>query len=254
MEKKDLPIGFMDSGLGGLSVLKEALRIMPYDDFIYYGDSRNAPYGVKDQETIRRLTFQVVEMLLERGIKGLAIACNTATSAAVAKLRLAYPQLPIVGIEPAVKPAALGTRTGVIGVLATAGTLKGCGKDGTHHNTGRADCKGFRHITGLLDAAVGDQRKLIADSLAHLINRGDLRRADSCNHAGGADGPGTDTNLDSVNSRIPRLWNVHAPYQAQKRRPRLRREAQCVFHRKARWRRQHADGAPDPGCKREHHS
>ena len=96
----------MDSGLGGLSVLKEALRIMPYDDFIYYGDSRNAPYGVKDQETIRRLTFQVVEMLLERGIKGLAIACNTATSAAVAKLRLDYPQLPIVGIEPAVKPAA----------------------------------------------------------------------------------------------------------------------------------------------------
>ena len=65
MEKKNLPIGFMDSGLGGLSVLKEALRIMPYDDFIYYGDSRNAPYGVKDQETIRRLTFQVVEMLLD---------------------------------------------------------------------------------------------------------------------------------------------------------------------------------------------
>ena len=124
MEKKDLPIGFMDSGLGGLSVLKEALRIMPYDDFIYYGDSRNAPYGVKDQETIRRLTFQVVEMLLERGIKGLAIACNTATSAAVAKLRLAYPQLPIVGIEPAVKPAVEHNHGGRILVMATPMTIR----------------------------------------------------------------------------------------------------------------------------------
>ena len=124
MEKKNLPIGFMDSGLGGLSVLKEALRIMPYDDFIYYGDSRNAPYGVKDQETIRRLTFQVVEMLLERGIKGLAIACNTATSAAVAKLRLAYPQLPIVGIEPAVKPAVEHNHGGRILVMATPMTIR----------------------------------------------------------------------------------------------------------------------------------
>ena len=114
----------MDSGLGGLSVLKEALRIMPYDDFIYYGDSRNAPYGVKDQETIRRLTFQVVEMLLERGIKGLAIACNTATSAAVAKLRLAYPQLPIVGIEPAVKPAVEHNHGGRILVMATPMTIR----------------------------------------------------------------------------------------------------------------------------------
>lgn len=122
--EKHLPIGFMDSGLGGLSVLREALRVLPYDDFIYYGDSRNAPYGVKDQETIRRLTFQVVEKLLDRGIKGLAIACNTATSAAVARLRVLYPELPIVGIEPAVKPAAEQSRGGRILVMATPMTIQ----------------------------------------------------------------------------------------------------------------------------------
>ena len=124
LDKKKLPIGFMDSGLGGLSVLREALRIMPYDDFIYYGDSKNAPYGVKDQETIRRLTFDVVEMLLDRGIKGLAIACNTATSAAVAKLRILYPDLPIVGIEPAVKPAVEQNYGGRILVMATPMTIR----------------------------------------------------------------------------------------------------------------------------------
>ena len=82
-KEKELPIGFMDSGLGGISVLKAAVQIMPNEDFIYYGDSKNAPYGVKDREKIRELTFHVVENLMKRGIKGLAVACNTATSAAV---------------------------------------------------------------------------------------------------------------------------------------------------------------------------
>lgn len=71
--EKNLPIGFMDSGLGGLSVLKEALRVMPYEDFIYYGDSAHAPYGTKEPEQIRELTFHVVEHLLDRGTKGLLL-------------------------------------------------------------------------------------------------------------------------------------------------------------------------------------
>ena len=86
-EKQKLPIGFMDSGLGGLSVLREAIKLMPKEDFIYYGDSLHAPYGVKPQAEIRDLTFAVVEKLLDMGIKGLAVACNTATSAAVRLLR-----------------------------------------------------------------------------------------------------------------------------------------------------------------------
>ncbi len=119
----DLPIGFMDSGLGGLSVLQQAVRLMPEEDFIYYGDSANAPYGTKPQEEIRRLTFDVVEKLLDMGIKGLAVACNTATSAAVRLLREKYTFLPIVGIEPAIKPAVEENHGGQIIVMATPMTI-----------------------------------------------------------------------------------------------------------------------------------
>lgn len=118
-EIRCLPIGFMDSGLGGLSVLKEELRLLPYEDFIYYGDSANAPYGEKSTEEIKRLTFSVTERLTEQGIKGLVVACNTATAAAVRELRRIYPQMPIVGIEPAVKPAYELSRGGRIIVMAT---------------------------------------------------------------------------------------------------------------------------------------
>ncbi|MCH5252463.1 MAG: glutamate racemase [Lachnospiraceae bacterium] len=123
-QKKNLPIGFMDSGLGGLSVLREAVRIMPAEDFIYYGDSLHAPYGTKEQEEIRELTFDVVKKLLKQGIKGLAVACNTATSAAVRKLRSDYPELPIVGIEPAIKPAVMNHKNGRILVMATPMTIR----------------------------------------------------------------------------------------------------------------------------------
>ena len=122
--KKDLPIGFLDSGLGGLSVLKEAVKLMPCENFIYYGDSANAPYGTKTKETIRELTFAAVEKLMSIGIKGLAVACNTATGAAVRELRTAYPDMPVVGIEPAIKPAAEMTHGGTILVLATPMTIR----------------------------------------------------------------------------------------------------------------------------------
>lgn len=122
-ELRKLPIGFMDSGLGGLSVLREAVRIMPAEDFIYFGDSLNAPYGTKEQSMIRELAFAVVENLMKQGIKGLAVACNTATSAAVRLLRGMYPELPIVGIEPAVKPAVMASHGGRILVMATPMTI-----------------------------------------------------------------------------------------------------------------------------------
>lgn len=122
-KKKELPIGFIDSGLGGISVLKKAVELMPYEDFIYYGDSKNAPYGTKSVEEIRRHTFAAVDHLLEHGIKGLAVACNTATSAAVRMLRGMYPDLPIVGIEPAIKPAVKMNQGGRILIMATPMTL-----------------------------------------------------------------------------------------------------------------------------------
>ncbi len=118
------PIGFMDSGLGGISVLREAVRLMPEEDFIYIGDSAHAPYGTRPREEIRALTYAVVEQLLDRGIKGLAVACNTATGAAVASLRQRYPQLPLVGIEPAIKPAVESGEGGRILVMATPMTIR----------------------------------------------------------------------------------------------------------------------------------
>ena len=115
-----LPIGFFDSGLGGLSVLREAVRLMPQEDYIYFGDSRNAPYGTKTLEQIRRLSLTHAEMLYRSGIKALVVACNTATSAAISILREVYTDIPVIGIEPALKPAvSIGEHPRVI-VMATA--------------------------------------------------------------------------------------------------------------------------------------
>lgn len=124
LDKKNMPIGFLDSGVGGLSVMKEAIKIMPYENYIYFGDSKNAPYGTKRVDEVRQLTFNAVEFLLNKGVKGIVVACNTATSAAVADLRKMYPDLPLVGIEPAVKPAVELNRQGNILIMATPMTLR----------------------------------------------------------------------------------------------------------------------------------
>lgn len=117
-------IGIMDSGVGGLSVMKEITALLPNENCIYYSDNANCPYGEKSPEFIRERVSRITELLMCRGAEVMVIACNTATAAAISFLRETYP-IPFIGMEPAVKPAALGTGTGVIGVLATAGTLKG---------------------------------------------------------------------------------------------------------------------------------
>ena len=106
MAVKTDKIAVFDSGVGGISVLRELVKLMPGEDFLYFGDSANAPYGNKTTEEVRRLTLHNANMLLNRGVKALVIACNTATSAAISDLRQAYPDAIIVGIEPALKPAA----------------------------------------------------------------------------------------------------------------------------------------------------
>ena len=121
---RNLPIGFMDSGVGGISVLKEALRVLPNEDFIYYGDSANAPYGTKTVKEIRELAFSAAEVLTDRGIKALVVACNTATSAAINDLRAKYKDMPVIGIEPAVKPAVVCSSGGRIIVMATPMTVR----------------------------------------------------------------------------------------------------------------------------------
>lgn len=118
-------IGIFDSGSGGLSVYRELVKLLPRERYIYFADNAHCPYGEKTAQYIQERTFVITDILLGLGADIIVVACNTATAAAIAALRERYPSVPFIGMEPAVKPAALGTRTGVIGVLATAGTLKG---------------------------------------------------------------------------------------------------------------------------------
>ena len=117
-------IAVLDSGLGGLSVLRHLRRLLPGERFIYYGDSANAPYGTRSRQEVESLTLQAAAQLMERGIKALVVACNTATSAAIEPLRRKYPDLIVVGIEPALKLAADRFPGGGIGVMATPVTLR----------------------------------------------------------------------------------------------------------------------------------
>ena len=124
MNTKHDYIGLFDSGVGGISVLRHMLRLMPNERYLYMGDSANAPYGTKTKEQVRQLSFAVAEKLIDRGIKALVVACNTATSAAINDLRSAYPDLIVVGIEPALKLAADRFPKGNLGVMATPMTLR----------------------------------------------------------------------------------------------------------------------------------
>ncbi len=117
------PIGVFDSGLGGVSVLRNMHALLPNEDFIYFGDDKNAPYGTKTEEEILRLALEDVSFLLEKNVKAIVIACNTATSAAAKHLRETL-SIPVIGMEPALKPASLNRKNGVIGVMATPATLK----------------------------------------------------------------------------------------------------------------------------------
>ena len=118
-------IGIFDSGSGGLSVLKELQKLLPNESYFYFSDNAHCPYGEKSPEYIQDRARLITDWALDKGADVIVVACNTATAAAIATLRAEYPQIPFVGMEPAVKPAALGTQSGVVGVLATAGTLKG---------------------------------------------------------------------------------------------------------------------------------
>ncbi len=124
MAKKSDYIAVFDSGVGGISVLKELLAQMPGENYLYFGDSANAPYGEKSTEQVRQLTLAAAEKLLARGVKALVIACNTATAAAITALRETYPDTIVVGIEPALKVAADRFPGKHIGVMATPVTLR----------------------------------------------------------------------------------------------------------------------------------
>jgi len=116
------PIGIFDSGIGGTSIWKEVIKLLPNENTIYLADSKNAPYGEKSPEEILSLSIKNTELLISKGCKLIIVACNTATTNAINYLRATY-NIPFIGIEPAIKPAALLSKTGAVGILATKGTL-----------------------------------------------------------------------------------------------------------------------------------
>jgi glutamate racemase len=117
------PIGVFDSGVGGISVLRHLRALLPGERFYYVADSGNAPYGIREAEFIRQRAVAIGDFLLERGAKALVVACNTATAAAVTELRARF-SVPVIAMEPGIKPAVEISRSKIIGVLATAGTLE----------------------------------------------------------------------------------------------------------------------------------
>lgn len=136
------PIGILDSGLGGLSVLNEVKSLLPNEDIIYFGDSAWCPYGARPADEIQKRVFAITDFLLEQNCKLIVIACNSATINAVEALRAAYP-IPFVGMEPGIKPATTITKSGTIGVLATEASLAG----EKFHRLVNTHSKGVRVIT-----------------------------------------------------------------------------------------------------------
>ena len=175
------PIGVFDSGVGGLSVLRALQAEMPWERFVYLADNGHAPYGERDDAHVLQRSHAIADYSISaHGIKALVVACNTATAAAIHTLRAAYPELPIIGIEPALKPAAAASQTGVIGVMATRGTL---------------NSEKFRK---LLEGLHGSARFVLqpCDGLADAIERADTGKTlalcrDYAQVMGGfGDGPG----------------------------------------------------------------
>lgn len=117
------PIGVFDSGLGGASVLREALKLLPRENYIYYGDNKNAPYGDKTEQQITALTFRCADYLVSRGVKAILLACNTATATCIRQIREKL-EVPVVSVEPAIKPACAAQGTGKVLMMATLATTK----------------------------------------------------------------------------------------------------------------------------------
>ena len=117
------PIGVFDSGLGGASVLREALKLLPRENYIYYGDNKNAPYGDKTEQQITALTFRCADYLVSHGVKAILLACNTATATCIRQIREKL-EVPVVSVEPAIKPACAAAGTGKVLMMATLATTK----------------------------------------------------------------------------------------------------------------------------------
>jgi len=158
------PIGVFDSGVGGISVLQHIHALLPNEHLLYVADSKHAPYGNKTPQQIQSRCFEITDFLIQKGAKAIVVACNTATAAAIEEMRAKY-SLPIFGMEPAVKPAAEASKNGIIGVLATVGTLKSAQFAGLLESYGR-------NVEVVTQACVG---------LVECIERGELNTEHTIN-------------------------------------------------------------------------
>lgn len=161
IEKHKKPIGIFDSGIGGTSIWKEIKALLPNEHTIYLSDSKNAPYGQKSKEIITDLSIKNTEFLLERNCKLIVVACNTATTNSISYLRKTY-SVPFIGIEPAIKPASLQTKTKTIGILATKGTL---------------NSTLFEKTSSLIDKQITIVEQ-VGEGLVELIERGKINSSE----------------------------------------------------------------------------
>jgi glutamate racemase len=171
-------IGVFDSGVGGLGVLNQIRRRMPAIELFYVADQERAPYGTRTLQEIADATEDVTSWLLDQGAETIVVACNTASAAALSRLRTTYPDIPFVGMEPAVKPAALTTRTGVIGVLATEATFQGelfssvLRRHASDINVITAACPEWVELVEKGTVTGPQAKTLVADRIAPLLGDG----------------------------------------------------------------------------------
>ena len=181
-------IGVMDSGSGGLSVLRELLRLLPEEEYLYFSDNAHCPYGEKSQDFILGRCRSIVEDFLSQEAQAVVIACNTATAAAIATLREEYPDIPFVGMEPAIKPAILATRNGIIGVLATESTLHSAKYIDTRERYAQGVRvvehvgEGFVELVETLDLDSAHTREVVDRSLRPLLQSGADTVVLGCTH------------------------------------------------------------------------
>ena len=182
------PIGVFDSGVGGLSVWREIVRQLPHEDVVYFADQVHVPYGPRTQDEIRGFCDGIARFLIERGCKALVVACNTASAAALKTLRETHQALPVIGMEPAVKPAAAMTKSGVVGILATPATFQGrlfqatAGRHAAGIQLVNQVCNGLAELveTGDLDAAQMDAA--LRGFLAPILSAGADTIVLACTH------------------------------------------------------------------------
>lgn len=173
----DSPIGIFDSGVGGLSVLRAIREVMPNEAILYFGDQEHIPYGPRPMEQIRRFSEAITNFLLDKNAKIIVVACNTASAAALKYLREKFPDVPFVGMEPAVKPAAEKTRTGKVGVLATPATFQGelyasvVGRFANGVEIFQNTCSGLVQQIEMGNVDGGETRAILQNALAPMLEQ-----------------------------------------------------------------------------------